>query len=94
MPLGNGIIFLVGSEQVAKDDVVSFVFATPSASFPTSCADCQAQEVSCGYEAFLNSHHKKLEPMGKPKPCLGKSLLPPPGERELLIFAPFFGGCV
>lgn len=94
MPLGNGIIFLVASEQVTKDDVVSLVFVTPSVSFPTSYADCQAQEVSCGCEAFLNSHHKKTSPWANPKPYLGKSLLPPPGERELLIFAPFFGGCV
>lgn len=44
-----------------------------------------------GHAAFLDSHHTKLEPLGKPEPCLWKNLLPPPGERELFIFCPFLG---
>lgn len=45
MPLGNGIVFLAGSEQDTKEDVV---FVAVSVSFPISYADCQVQEVSSG----------------------------------------------
>lgn len=70
------------------------VLVTCSVSFPISFL-CRLSgpenQLWRGQAAFLSSHHKKLEPMGKPEPCLWKNLLPPPGERELLIFALFWG---
>lgn len=95
MHLGNGVIFLVGSEQVIKEDVVSscHLFSLLSDFLFVQIVRPRKSALE-GQAAFLNSHHKTLEPLGKPEPCLWKNLLPPPGERELLIFALFLWGDV
>lgn len=94
MHLGNGIILLVGVNRSVER--MCLVLVTCSVSFPLSFL-CRLSgpesQLWRGQAAFLNSHHKKLEPMGKPEPCLWKNLLPPPGEKGTTYFLPFFGGC-
>ena len=93
MHLGNGIILLVGVNGSLKSMWLGLVAC--SVSFPISFL-CRLSgpesELWRGQTAFLNSRHKKLEPMGKSEPCLLKNLLPPPGERGTTYFCPFLGG--
>lgn len=87
MHLGNGVIFLVGIELITKEDVVSFSYLVIL--LPVSfCGDCQ--KVNFGEVKLLLVTTSNFESRAN-QTCLWEDLLPPPGERDLPIFAPFCG---